>query len=211
MSEFGQNLKNAVMKGIEAIGNTASSFASNTKQKVEEFNLANQLKDIYTEIGEKVYALSKQGIELPAVLSESIQHAAETEAGLNSLREQKDESSENKSGSESETDDSAPAVGENCQAEAAVYTAKDNHDVPVICVDEDEDEDTGCKETAENSPLSSAINDLFENMPPVDKMVDKVNSSLDELGDSLRKFSGEFDKQLNEFADQMMGKDDKKD
>ena len=40
-------------------------------------------------------------------------------------------------------------------------------------------------------------------------MMDKVNNSLDELGDSLRKFSGEFDRQLDEFADQMMGKDKK--
>ena len=36
MSELGQNLKNAVMKGIEAIGNTATSLASNTRQKMEE-------------------------------------------------------------------------------------------------------------------------------------------------------------------------------
>ena len=55
----------------------------------------------------------------------------------------------------------------------------------------------------------AAINDLFEKVPPVDKMMDKVNNSLDELGDSLRKFSGEFDRQLDEFTDQMMGKDKK--
>ena len=42
-------------------------------------------------------------------------------------------------------------------------------------------------------------------------MMDKVNSSLDELNDNLRKFSGEFDRQLNDFADQMMGKNDPED
>jgi hypothetical protein len=46
-------------------------------------------------------------------------------------------------------------------------------------------------------------------MPPVDKMVDRVNNSLDDLGENLRKFSGEFDKQLNKFADQMMGNEKK--
>ena len=73
----------------------------------------------------------------------------------------------------------------------------------MIEVEEPEKED----ESMPECPLSSAINDLFEKMPPVDKMVDKVNNSLDELNDNLRKFSGEFDKQLSDFADQMMGKD----
>ena len=210
MSEFGQNLKNAVMKGIEAIGNTASSLASNTKQKVEEFNLSNQLKDLYAEIGEKVYTLSKQGTVFPGDLSDSIRRAAETEAELNRVREQKEENPEDETARKTEC---APETGEEgkpyIQPEAAEYAAKDDNDVPVIRVEEEEEKpeqpDTaGC-------PLSSAINDLFENMPPVDKMVDKVNNSLDDLGDSLRKFSGEFDKQLNEFTDKMMGKDDQKD
>ena len=74
--------------------------------------------------------------------------------------------------------------------------------MPVIRV-----EDAGDEEGPEPCPLSSAINDLFEKMPPVDKMMDKVNSSLDDLGENLRKFSGEFDKQLNEFAEQMMKND----
>ena len=71
-----------------------------------------------------------------------------------------------------------------------------------------ETEDADEKDFAE-CPLSSAINDLFEKMPPVNKMMDKVNSSLDELGDNLMKFSGEFDKNLNDFADQLMGNDKK--
>ena len=44
-------------------------------------------------------------------------------------------------------------------------------------------------------------------MPQVDKMMDKVNTSLDELGENLLKFSGEFGKQLDDFTDRMMGKD----
>ena len=89
---------------------------------------------------------------------------------------------------------------------ACEYAAEDDRDIPVIEVEEaDNDEE---KDFAD-CPLSSAINDLFEKVPPVDKMMDKVNNSLDELGDSLRKFSGEFDRQLDEFADQMMGKDKK--
>ena len=36
MADFGSAVKNIWMKGMEAIGNTASSIASNTKYKVEE-------------------------------------------------------------------------------------------------------------------------------------------------------------------------------
>lgn len=86
---------------------------------------------------------------------------------------------------------------------AAEYAAKDDSDVPVIEIEEEAE-----KDKVGECPLSSAINDLFENTPPVDKMVDKVNSSLDDLGENLRKFSSDFDKKLKDFSDQMMGKDD---
>ena len=86
---------------------------------------------------------------------------------------------------------------------AAEYAAKDDSDVPVIEIEEEAE-----KDKVGECPLSSAINDLFENMPPVDKMVDKVNSSLDDLGENLRKFSSDFDKKLKDFSDQMMEKDD---
>ena len=73
----------------------------------------------------------------------------------------------------------------------------------MIRVEEPAEKDDGADFA--DCPLSSAINDLFEQMPPVDKMMDKVNSSLDELGENLKKFSDEFDRQLNDFSDQMMG------
>ena len=59
MSEIGENLKNIVMKGIEVIGNKAGSFASNAKQKVDEFNLMNAQKDLFCAIGSKVFEMSK--------------------------------------------------------------------------------------------------------------------------------------------------------
>ena len=46
MSEIGENLKNLVLKGIEVIGTKANDIASSAKQKVGEFNLANEQKDL---------------------------------------------------------------------------------------------------------------------------------------------------------------------
>ena len=201
MSEIGENLKNLVLKGIEVIGTKANDLASSAKQKVGEFNLENEQKDLFSNIGSKVYELFKQGADLPGELAEELKKAAEIEEKLKGIRTEKEtdtDCTDIPSYAEAASDAAAPET-----PAAAEYTAKDDGDIPVIEVEEPEKED----ESMPDCPLSSAINDLFEKMPPVDKMVDKVNSSLDELNDNLRKFSGEFDKQLSDFADQMMGKD----
>ena len=53
MSEIGENLKSFLKKGIEVIGSKASDLASNAKQKVGEYNLANEKKDLFCAIGSK--------------------------------------------------------------------------------------------------------------------------------------------------------------
>ena len=208
MSEFGQNLKDFVLKGIETIGSTVGSLASSTRQKVDEFNLENEKKDLFAGIGQKVYELYQQGAEVSDALRDDIMKISEIESKLSLLRSSGKETpdAEEKGG---ETDSRPSASEEELRREAApsvnVYTAENDHDIPVLRV-EDEESDVP-EEDATECPLSSAINDLFEKMPPVTKMVDKVNSSLDELGDSLRRFTGQFDQELNDFSDRMMGKD----
>ena len=202
MSEIGENLKNLVLKGIEVIGIKANDIASGAKQKVGEFNLANEQKELFSAIGRKVFEMFRQGADLPGELAEELKKAAEIEEEIIRIRAEK-EAGENaaETPSYAETPEDEKTTPE--MPDAAEYAARDDGDIPVIEVEEPEKDD----EDMPDCPLSSAINDLFEKMPPVDKMVDKVNSSLDELNDNLRRFSGEFDKQLSDFADQMMGKD----
>lgn len=224
MSEFGGSLKNIVMKSIEAIGNKASDLAAGAKQKVGEYNLANEQKDVFSEIGSKVFELSKQGVAFPEELQEDLKKAAEIGAELDRIRAEKEAAEKAKqetaeqeadAAATDEKDKEAPEYREAPVIEmprfdgpvAAEYAARDDRDVPVIRVD-DPDEKNGDGDFAD-CPMSAAINDLFEQMPPVDKMMDKVNSSLDELGENLKKFSDEFDKQLNDFSDQMMGTEKK--
>ena len=207
MSEFGQNLKDFVLKGIETIGSTVGSLASSTRQKVDEFNLENEKNDLFAGIGKKVYELYQQGAEVSDALRNDLMKISEIESKLSLLRSSGKETPDaEEKGGETDSHSSAP---EELRREAApsvnVYTAENDHDIPVLRV-EGEESDVP-EEDATECPLSSAINDLFEKMPPVTKMVDKVNSSLDELGDSLRKFTGQFDQELNDFSDRMMGKD----
>ena len=208
MSEIGENLKNIVMKGIEVIGNKASNIASNAKQKVGEFNLGNEQKELFCSIGSKVLELSKQGIEFPEDLKEDLNRAAEIGEELERIRAEKEAAEKE---TKTETEDNTEyreKTSEEVNAKvpaAAEYAARDNSDVPVIEVEKTEDSE---ENTFADCPLSSAINDLFEKMPPVDKMMDKVNSSLDELGDNLKKFNDDFGKELDEFTDRMMNKND---
>jgi len=204
MSEIGENLKSFLKKGIEVIGSKASDLASNAKQKVGEYNLANEKKDLFCAIGSKIYEKFLNGETVPEGLEEELSRITEIEKELEAIRAEKEKAGEN-------AEETAGEAGKRAQTEdksiveepaATEYTAKDDTDVPVIEIDETENEEV------KDCPLSSAINDLFENMPPVDKMVDKVNSSLDDLGENLRKFSSDFDKQLNDFSDQMTGKDE---
>ena len=208
MSETVQNIKNIVLKGIEAIGSKASDLASSTRQKMDIMNLESQKKELISTIGEKVMDLSQQGTLFPNEIEDLLNEITGIDEKISSLRNSDIEcKNEN---TEASPEESGPERGTcpEIQAEepaAVEYAAQDNYDVPVIEVESEENdtsEDASC-------PLSSSINDLFEKIPPMEKMMDKVNSSLDELGDNLMKFSGEFDKNLNDFADQMMGNDKK--
>ena len=234
MSEFGGSLKSIVKKSIEALGNKASDLAAGAKQKVGEYNLANEQKDIFSDIGSKVFELSKQGVAFPEELQEDLKKAAEIGAELDRIRAEKEAAEKAKqeaaekeaaekenaakeaeAGAKDTENKEAPEYREAPVMEmpafdgpvAAAYAARDDRDIPVISVEEPEKKDDGGDFA--DCPMSAAINDLFEQMPPVDKMMDKVNSSLDELGENLKKFSDEFDRQLNDFSDQMMGCDKK--
>ena len=86
MSEFGQNLKDLVKKGIEVISSGAESLASSTKQKVAEFNLENEKEEILTGIGSKVFELWKNGDVFPDSLTDDLKKAAEKEEALKAVR-----------------------------------------------------------------------------------------------------------------------------
>lgn len=189
MSEIKENLKELVR-----------SIASTTKQKVSAYNLANEKEDLFTAIGSKVYQLWKDGEAIPECLTEDLVKIVEIEEAIKVIQETQNSnpSEENPVYSDTPAEDrDAPSC-----PQAAEYAAKDDGDVPVIKVEDEEDSEP------EDCPLSSAINDLFEKIPPVDKMKEKVNNSLDELGANLRKFSGKFEKELNEFAERMSEKAD---
>ena len=86
MADFGSAVKNIWMKGMEAIGNTASSIASNTKYKVEEMNMMNRRAEILADFGSKAYALWQKGEHFPAELEEQLSELKKLDEKLNDMR-----------------------------------------------------------------------------------------------------------------------------
>ena len=65
MSELGKNLKELVLKGIDAIGDTASNLAACTRQKMNVISIQNRKNEILEAFGNKAYEAWKNGTVFP--------------------------------------------------------------------------------------------------------------------------------------------------
>lgn len=194
MSEFKQNLKDLINKGIDSIGNTASTLAANTRQKMNEISIRARINEILVAFGEKAYEAWKNGAEMPEELAADLREVQELETELNRPGAAADDA-----GAPEETE----TTSEN---EAAVAPEEPDHaDIPTIDVPREEEK------TANATPLSDAIDQLFSNSPQMDQMADKINTSLDEMGKQLLQFSSDFGKKLSDMADDLMNDSDRKD
>ena len=86
MADIVKGLKNVWMKGMEAIGDTASSIANNTKYKVQEMNLINRRHEILEDFGAQAYALWQQGEQFPEELQKQLEELSRVDETLNTIR-----------------------------------------------------------------------------------------------------------------------------
>lgn len=208
MSEFGQNLKDLVIKGIDAIGNTASSLASSTRHKVNEIALKGKRTEILEALGEKAYEAWKNGTDMPEELAADLREVLALDEELARVRNEpagKNEESETPLGTEA-ADEKAGETAEPYQpadcgkADPADETR--SAEIPVIEIPET------AEEPEKNEPLCDAIDQLFGKKTEVDEMAGKINSSLDEMGRQLLQFSSDFGKKLSDMADDLMNNND---
>lgn len=226
MSDLGQNIKKFVSRGVEAIGNTASNLASNTRQKINTINLQNQKKELLEQLGTKAYSCWKNGGAFPEELKgifleileidELLQNGKKTDSpAVPSEINESPEPSEPEDTKVDHTEDQPEDHSEtdtpvSCpQEDEKVTAAQESNEAEKESVDTVTEEPEQKPADKSVSPLSSAINALFDDIPPVDKMADKVNSSLDEMGEQIRKFSSELSRQITDFADGLVGKNNK--
>ena len=216
MADIRSAVKNLWMKGMEAVGNTASNIASNTRFKVDEMNLLNRRKEILSDFGEKAYALWQKGESFPEELKILLAELEELDEKLNDMRaerfavvsdggnESPDETADGASETSSEGEQSsAEAEAESDGTEACAEASRVMVEECEAAPEQDSSENDACADTTAGndndeperqkdgetaSEISEAIDELFEETPPAEDMAMKVNSSLDAFDESLKRF-----------------------
>ena len=166
MPEIGQNLKSIVLKGIDLIGSKANNLASTARQKMDVYNLENERKNLLEKIGSRVYELNKEGVDFPETILDLLQKVRDVDLQLSVIcADEITEDAETDNAEEHKQEETEERNDSGAQSEGAVnipgkpaateYTAEHDPDIPVIEVETEE-------QNAEECPLSSAINDLFE-------------------------------------------------
>lgn len=89
MAEIGKSLKGIWLKSMEAISNTASNIASNTKYKVDEMNIVNRRREILSDFGARSYELWQKGEKFPECLEALLKELSELDEALNAIRTEK--------------------------------------------------------------------------------------------------------------------------
>jgi len=177
-NDIRDRVKTIWMKGMDSIGTTAASIASNTRIKMDEMNLQNRRREVSQDLSGRVYSLWQKGEAFPAEIEKLLKELQSLDEKLNDIR-------------------AARAQGE--QPAAAVEEAAPAPEAPDIPEPEEEGE---ARETEfmtdleahmqhaiedTSSTLKKEINARFD-QPEVAEKADKVNSSLDQLSDHIKRF-----------------------
>lgn len=176
--EIREKFKSLWIKGMKAIGNTAANIANNTRYKVDEVTLQNRRREVLNDLANKAYALWLKGESFPEPMVRMLEELQQLDETLNDMRAEKYASTQKKpvnAAPESGMDQS----GENNEGQEEEDGA------------DEEDEEDPSVVPAEDSPVSAEINGLFDGTSSVGKAAEKVNSSLDQMSNRIRRFPQE--------------------
>ena len=226
MGEVNKNLKSMWMKGMEAIGRTASNIASNTRYKVDEMNLMNRRREILNDFGAKAYGLWLQGASFPVELEKQLAELKKVDEQLNDMRAEhftgrtvSGEGEEESGNVDAITDDKAAIAQsvngdeEDAADKSGIMDGEQDERQQLPEKKESADfEESDNSEIAQKpavifqkddaiSSVGAAIETLFEGAPSVDEMAEKMNQSLDKLDDQLKKFQGGSDQETENSKD----------
>ena len=86
MANLSSNVKTVFLKGLEALGKTASSLSDAASQKLSEMNLENRRREVLAQIPKCVMQLWKDGVELPEPLTALLDELTDVESKLAAMR-----------------------------------------------------------------------------------------------------------------------------
>ena len=119
MSSFTRKVRITFLKGMEAIGTTASALASNAKLKVNEINLETRRREILTNFSLQAFELWQKGVQLPEPLSEMLTELTDIEGRLSVLRAQKYAKVNDQTGNAPKTEENPVQAAAPAEAEPA--------------------------------------------------------------------------------------------
>ena len=182
MADFKNQVKSLWIRGMEAVGNTASNIASNTKYKVDEMNIQNKRRENINSLGVQAYMLWQKGVDFPEEMIELLKETKELDEKLNDMR------TERYSGRTAESEAAAAPTEEKKEEPES----EDRADEPEAT---EEDEEPDQKESvfaipnpADTSSFTEPIDSLFGQEKTIDALTEKVNDGLDNLNRSMKKF-----------------------
>ena len=85
-NDIRDRVKNIWMKGMDSIGSTAASIASNTRYKVDEMNLQNRRRDLAQDLSGRVYSLWQKGEAFPPEIEKLLKELQHVDETLNDMR-----------------------------------------------------------------------------------------------------------------------------
>ncbi len=89
MGNVMKSLKKTWLKGMEAIGNTASNIADNAKYKVTEMNLETRRREILADFGSIAYEMWQRGETFPPALEAQLKQLNALDEQLTVIRAQR--------------------------------------------------------------------------------------------------------------------------
>ncbi len=170
------------IKGMKTIGNTATNIANNTKYKVDEMTLQNRRRELGGDLSSAVYAMWMKGTEFPPELTRMLEEMQQLDERLNDMRAERYAQGK-----------TAPSNTGDEEAETEVSGQPDDTAAEGVVAAEEPDEEPEVSNVITAAPPSvlSEIEGCFDHEASVDKMAEKVNTSLDQLTDKIRSFAPE--------------------
>ena len=170
------------IKGMKTIGNTATNIANNTKYKVDEMTLQNRRRELGGDLSSAVYAMWMKGTEFPPELTRMLEEMQKLDERLNDMRAERYAQGK-----------TAPSNRGDEEAETEVSGQPDDTAAEGVVAAEEPDEEPEVSNVITAAPPSvlSEIEGCFDHEASVDKMAEKVNTSLDQLTDKIRSFAPE--------------------
>ena len=147
---------------MKVVGNTAANIANNTRYKVDEVTLQNRRREVLSDVAHKTYALWLKGEAFPRELDKLLQELKRLDEQLNDMRAEKYASSQRE------------VTEENGEQQ--------------LSEDADTEEEVPEGIPPENSTVSTEINELFDTASSIGRSAEKVNSSLEQMSERIRRF-----------------------